>query len=310
MLSFIIPTYNEESNIGKTIKKIYEYNSNEDFEVHVVDNGSDDNTVAIARSSGATCSVLSSGTIAALRNLGVRKTHGDILIFIDADISLTAMWEQNIKAILDRIRAGERILTGSWYCVPEESTWIESFWFKPLERSPHSHINSGHMIISRKDFEAIGGFDEALETGEDYDISIRAQAKGIKIEDNAKLKVIHEGYPKGLKKFAEREYWHGKGDAVSLTSILASKVAITSVIILALTIVFIFSTTGMLGLYAPVVTFLTIYLLCFASSVYKFRAESAVIILVNSIIFYIYYVSRSASILSRLYAPQHKKRQR
>jgi glycosyltransferase involved in cell wall biosynthesis len=120
MLSFVIPAYNEENNIKKTIDKIYKHNTQEPFEIHVVDNGSTDDTIAIARNSGAHCSILNNGTIAALRNFGVNNTHGDILIFIDADISLTDTWHNNIDSVLNRIRSGERLLTGSFYSVQKK----------------------------------------------------------------------------------------------------------------------------------------------------------------------------------------------
>ena len=183
-LSFIIPAYNEAENIENVITSIKLYVPDVyQYEVLVVDHGSKDNTVKLAEANGAKILSHPEGTIAGLRNLGVKNSTGCILVFLDADILLTQDWKVNIGKVITSLLAGERIITGSWYSVPDNPNWIEKFWFKPLERGDNSHINSGHLIISRQLFDEVGGFDEQLETGEDYDISVRAKAANIRLID-------------------------------------------------------------------------------------------------------------------------------
>ena len=297
-LSFIIPAYNEAENIENVITSIKLYVPDVyQYEVLVVDHGSKDNTVKLAEANGAKILSHPEGTIAGLRNLGVKNSTGCILVFLDADILLTQDWKVNIGKVITSLLAGERIITGSWYSVPDNPNWIEKFWFKPLERGDNSHINSGHLIISRQLFDEVGGFDEQLETGEDYDISVRAKAANIRLIDDVRLKVIHAGYPKSLFEFAKREFWHGKGDATSLKSLFQSKVAMVALLFVALHIALItfsvvgneiavyFLSAGIIGVVEGMVCL-------------KYRTEAIGTIIVNSFIYYVYFWARGLSVLS------------
>ncbi len=267
------------------------------YEVLVVDHGSSDNTVKLAETSGAKVLLHPEGTIAGLRNFGVSNSKGKVLVFLDADILLTHDWESNIGKVVASLSAGERVLTGSWYSVPDKPNWIEKFWFKPLERGDNSHINSGHLIISRQLFDEIGGFDETLETGEDYDISFRAKAANIRLIDDVRLRVIHEGYPKSLAEFAKREFWHGKGDVASLASFFQSKVAMVALlfVILHLALIFFAALANVAVVYILLVSVTSIVT---GMAYLKYRTEPVTTIFVNSFIYYVYFWARGLSTLS------------
>lgn len=310
-LSFIIPAYNEEKNILKTLEKIKLYSpSKYNYEIIVVDHGSADKTASIAEKNGAKVYVRNEGTIAGLRNYGVSKASGEIFIFLDSDISLTSQWNKKIHDVIVELLNDAKILTGSWYSVPESPNWIEKYWFKPLEKNNNTHINSGHLIISRTNFKEISGFDEKLETGEDYDISMRAKNHGMSIVDNHDLKVIHEGYPDGLWDFMKREFWHGKGDATSISVILKSKVALLSLIFIVFHTVFLYSIFLSPGSDVLFVSIFGIALICLSASVVKFRRESISIIFINTIIYYFYFLARAATLFVGLFKRKIKKRQR
>src|SRR5690606_32421845 len=156
-------------------------------------NGSTDETLALARSGGADVVLQAPGSVAAVRNAGATEASADVLLFLDADVFPTELWAQELHGTISRLKADERLVTGSWVSVPDDCSWLERFWFKPLENGRNSHINSGHLILSRRLFEELGGFDVALKTGEDFDLSMRAKDRGATIHDDPKLKVIHEG---------------------------------------------------------------------------------------------------------------------
>jgi len=165
------------------------------------------------------------------------------------------------------------------------------------------------MIMSRELFNNLNGFNPNLETGEDYDISMRAKELGAVIIDNHKLKVIHDGYPKTLLDFIKREYWHGKGDAISIFAVLKSKVAIIASTILAFHILLI-SSLLLHETALTVISLTVITVLCLFSSVKKYSGERAHVILNNTFLYYFYFLARSAS-LSVLLKKQHfKKRER
>jgi len=311
IISFIIPSYNEENNITNTITSIKTHTPNSlPYEIILVDHDSSDNTVNLARNCGAITTVQPSKTIGGLRNVGVNLASGKILIFLDADIRLTHQWSNKIENVVSRLRKGERILTGSCYCVPESPTWIEKFWFKSKQNIKHSYINSGHLIISKILFKEINGFSEELETGEDYDISMRAVQNDILIEDDKNLIVIHEGFPKNLHEFIKREYWHGKGDTDSISSFMHSKVALVSILFLLIHLVIFFLIVFKVN---PLVIFALVTLLLVLpgiASINKYKNQQLMTIFMNTFLYYVYFLARASSIINLFSDRNIKKRQR
>lgn len=232
-ISFVIPAFNEEENIEDAISSIRQsVEKRYDYEILVVDNGSTDQTRDVVEKLGVKVLCQPNATISALRNLGVERTQGDILVFIDADVSLRDSWGENIGPILELLKREPLTITGSTYGLRDNPTWLEKAWFGPiLDKKDVHYLNGGHLITTRNLFQAIKGFDPTLETAEDHDFCIRAKKIGASIINNPSLQVIHYGYPQSLKKFFLRERWHGKGNFSPLNKIFSSKVPICSLFI-------------------------------------------------------------------------------
>ncbi|MBI1425220.1 MAG: glycosyltransferase [Gammaproteobacteria bacterium] len=311
-LSIIIPAYNEEGSIVETLETIKEnIPVKYSYEIIVIDHFSSDRTSEIAQNAGANVLRYDGASVADLRNFGAARASGQIIIFLDADVHLTPTWKKNIESVIDEISNGVRKLTGSWVSVPEHSSWIEQYWFEPQQRKENTHINSGHMIIKKTLFEELGGFDVNLETGEDYEISMRAKRNGVEVTEEPLLKVIHEGYPKTLSDYFKREVWHGKGDAVSLKAIFSSKVAILSAIFILLHIALLFELLYFHAHHATIyVTCIGIVLIPFISSWVKFNKEKIFTRIINSFLFYVYFFARGISLLNRLIHKKSQKRHR
>lgn len=230
-LSFVIPAYNEEENIGRAVTSIHRYMP-EDLtaEVIVVDNGSEDGTSRIAEESGARIVASRATTIAGVRNEGVAMARGKVLVFLDGDCALTDEWRAGIGARLTQLTEVPMSCAGSQVTPPrDERSAIVRHWFVPfMERA--THLGSAHLICTRADFLQLGGFDESLETGEDYDFSQRIKAAGGKVLYADELRVDHYDFPRGWGDFIRRERWHGRGDMRSLSSYLGSKVALVSTV--------------------------------------------------------------------------------
>ncbi len=229
MLSFIIPTYNEERYLKRSIQSIQSsVDGVYDYEIIVVDNASTDRSPEIARELGVT--VLSKPhkfTISAVRNTGVEVSKGDILIFIDGDVYLHDTWIDNVPPVLERIKTTS-LVAGSVYAVDPDASWVAKSWFQPWfdKQEQVSFINGGHMLLTRDLFDKIGGFDESLETGEDHEFCQRARAVGAEVENLPSLIAVHLGYPNSLGHFFRRERWHGKGNFSPWSRIFASKIPI------------------------------------------------------------------------------------
>lgn len=89
-ISFIIPAYNAEAVIERSISSIVKNKISAEVEVIVVDDGSKDNTAAVCKKMAAVYSSISVYTIensgqGIARNYGLAKAVGDYICFVDAD---------------------------------------------------------------------------------------------------------------------------------------------------------------------------------------------------------------------------------
>ncbi len=84
-LSVVIITYNEEANIGRTLASVQPLVSDGKGEIIVVDSGSTDRTVEIAKSLGAKVFVEEWKGYAAQKNSAIEKATGDWILLVDAD---------------------------------------------------------------------------------------------------------------------------------------------------------------------------------------------------------------------------------
>ena len=85
-ISVIIPTYNRAERLGKSIDSVLNQ-SHQEFELIIVDDGSDDNTAEVIESYSSDVVYLrqkNSGPAAA-RNRGIEKARYDLLAFLDSD---------------------------------------------------------------------------------------------------------------------------------------------------------------------------------------------------------------------------------
>ncbi len=105
MISFIVPAYNEELLIGKSVSSIHAAarECGIDYELIVVDDASTDRTAEIARELGARVVRVEKRQIAAVRNAGSREAQGDLFVFIDADTWVEA---PVVRDILSAVEAG------------------------------------------------------------------------------------------------------------------------------------------------------------------------------------------------------------
>lgn len=88
-LSIVLPAKNESAAIGDTVQKIHTLLARQglqDFEVQVVNDGSTDDTAAVAQAAGARVvnHPYSKGNGAAIKT-GARAATGEVIVFMDAD---------------------------------------------------------------------------------------------------------------------------------------------------------------------------------------------------------------------------------
>ncbi len=213
-ISIIIPALNEEKMIGRCLESLTKLAfARDQFEVLVVDNGSRDRTLAIVESfkDRLNLKVLQQAgvRISALRNLGARAASGGILAFLDADCLAPADWLDRVFTLTRADGAG---VLGAHYLLPEDSTWVGRTWhhYQEAPKSGEvSHVPAGDLIMRREDFLKLGGFDETIQTNEDYELCDRARKAGMHVQAFPQIGVIHLGTAQSLSVFFRKQAWHG-----------------------------------------------------------------------------------------------------
>lgn len=306
--SVIIPAFNEQELIGQTLTALgRQLQDRDDWELIVVDNGSTDTTPKIAKFFGAKVIVKTEVTVAQLRNFGVAASSGRVLCFLDADVIVTQQWGNHLNSTLLELERNPLQITGSRCGVSQHPGWIERNWFAPLETRPMRYINSGHLLTTRQLHDFIGGFDAGLTTGEDSDYCRRAREEGASIEANPVLRVIHDGYPKTLIAFLKREIWHGRGDVQTLELLLRSRTALAMMAFSACHVAVLIG-VGFLSWPMVLTSAFLIALICLLSSLHKYRDAGIRPVLINALLYYIYYVGRSTSLFKMLLTKEDVER--
>ena len=213
-ISIIIPALNEERMIGRCLESLARLALAHDrFEVLVVDNGSRDKTLEIAESFQDRLSLRilqkANVRISALRNLGARAAAGNILAFLDADCLAPEDWLNRILELANADGAG---VLGAHYLLPEDSTWVGRTWHRYQEAPKSgevSHVPAGDLIMRREDFLQLGGFDETIQTNEDYELCDRVRKSGMQVRAFPRIGVVHLGTAQSLRVFFRKQAWHG-----------------------------------------------------------------------------------------------------
>ena len=181
ILSVIIPAFNEEKNLAKTIsavKKSIAF-AKISTEIIVVNNNSSDATGKVAKKLADVVCIEKRHIIAAVRNTGAKHSRGVYLLFIDAD---TIIPVQLVRDFVNTLRT--RAVTVGCNVMPFPLNSIERNLFKAFNlilrsSSHHGAAFSGNCVGYRKDiFQKLGGFDEGRIASEDHDLSNRASKLG------------------------------------------------------------------------------------------------------------------------------------
>ncbi len=176
MISFIVPAFNEERVLGRTLSAIHEAarTAGRPYEIVVADDSSTDATAAIARSHGARVVSVANRQIAATRNAGARDATGDILVFVDADTLVNARTLlTSLKALDEGAVAGGAVVRFDGHTPwPGHIAVLLISWSMRVGR-----LAAGcYLFCTRAAFRASGGFDERLFATEEIALS-RALAR-------------------------------------------------------------------------------------------------------------------------------------
>jgi glycosyltransferase involved in cell wall biosynthesis len=176
-ISIVVPAHNEQGFIPKCLESIRTAESRSDIpvEIVVVLNRCTDGTEDIAKQYGAITVRQDDKNLARIRNTGIKASTGDVIVTIDADSWMTPNMLQEVARHLD---SGRYIGGGVWMKPERISLGI---FFSLMMVAPHllaAGISAGMFWLYRKDFEAVGGFDERLVSAEDYHFAKKLKRYG------------------------------------------------------------------------------------------------------------------------------------
>ena len=177
-VSVVIPAFQEEKYIAATLSRLV--NIDHLVEIIVVDGGSKDKTVEIAKRFTDKVYVLRKRGIARARNYGAKRASGDILVFLDADVITTTDF---VKKVLETF-SDSTVVGATCYIMPVKPRFHEKVFFylhNSLTRilagfKPHSR--GEFFVVRRSEFLRINGFDESLPCSEDHELAFRLSERG------------------------------------------------------------------------------------------------------------------------------------
>lgn len=202
MISFIIPTLNEEKTIEKILSCILSYTG--DKEIILSDGKSKDKTLEIAKRYASKMAIHNKPhrqTISEARNDGAKLASGDCLVFLDADTYIERPDEFFAKLLALFAKHTDMVgATVSIRVLKEFETLGDMIVFTSLGYYNYILNNvigsagaaGEFQMIRRATFEKVGGFDERIVASEDYELFRRLHRFG-KTRFVSKLTIYHTG---------------------------------------------------------------------------------------------------------------------
>ena len=127
-VSVVIPAYNEEKDILRTLHSIAGNNTTRSVEIIVVNNNSKDNTEALVKAAGVTCVNETIQGITAARNAGLAAATGKYVLNADADTLYPKDWIEQMVAPLAN-NEGVAITYGRFSFIPTGVTSRFTYFF-------------------------------------------------------------------------------------------------------------------------------------------------------------------------------------
>lgn len=217
LISVVITTKNEESNIENCLKSVLAQTYPQDMiETIVVDNNSTDRTVELVKGfTPLNLKVFNWGPErSAQRNYGVEKSSGEYFLYLDADMTLS---ENVIKDCVNKVDKNPEIIA----LHISEIVMGERFFSKVrrFERSFYDGtVIDGVRFIKKNEFQKVGGFDEKLTGPEDWDLDKKLKkvypvvhgGTGVGKLDLVKTPIYHNEAEFDLKKYLSKKGYYAQ----------------------------------------------------------------------------------------------------
>ncbi len=207
-VSFCIPTLNSERTIGACLRSVVSQDY-PDFEIIIVDGGSLDHTVDVARAYTDNI-FLDEGPLGSARQTSIDHSNGTVLALFDDDTIIPhTRWLRNAVRYFNysekvstvwpmMVSAPHAPLTGRLYA----NIWRVTFEDRILKS--RGSFGGGHALFLREFIEEIGGVDQSLCWGEDWDWATKLKNRGYQVV-YIKDPLYHDTMS-SLREFAKKQF--------------------------------------------------------------------------------------------------------
>ncbi len=210
-VSVIIPVFNEAKVLGDCLKSLLAENF-QDYEIIVVDDGSKDRSLDIAKQFKTKIFHQKHKGPGAARNLGVKHARGQVIVFVDADMTFDKNF---IKKLTEPIFKGQTIGTFSKeeYVTNPKKRWSQAWNINkklPIERMHPENYPSEQAVfraILKSEFEKVGGF-KTIGYIDDYTLSEKLGIKAIA----APGAIFYHRNPETFGEVWRQARWVGKSE--------------------------------------------------------------------------------------------------
>ncbi|OGM23755.1 hypothetical protein A2627_05205 [Candidatus Woesebacteria bacterium RIFCSPHIGHO2_01_FULL_39_28] len=199
MVSVVIPAYNEEKTMTKTLESLARQKTGISFEVIVVDNNSIDKTKKIA---GNFKKKLNIKVIkekrqgrGAARAAGFAEAIGEIILSTDADTVVPPNWIENMVKYFDNRKTVA--VTGPWRI--SRGKKLTKFFVNNFQRLSILCLTGLNFGIRTGIYKKAGGFDRSLKAHEDIALTFKVAKLGkIKYAGDIVVRTSGRRYKKGV----------------------------------------------------------------------------------------------------------------
>lgn len=198
-VTFVVPAFQAESTLAASIETL-RASAPEGAEIIVVDDGSWDETVPIAMSlADRVVRRPCQGGAARARNDGVQVARAEIIVFVDADVTVNP---EAVRGLIAHLESDADAVFGAYEVMPPPAARNRVTIYKNLlhhythlqNAGPATTFWSGFGGVRRDVLVAVSGFDTAVTNGatvEDIHLGYRLSQAGYRVLLDPTLQVQH-----------------------------------------------------------------------------------------------------------------------
>lgn len=207
LVSVIIPLYNKEAYLTETLKALYEVEY-PDLEVVIVDDGSRDGSLSLARKLSEADRRLrvlhqENQGVCVARNHAIREARGKYVLPLDADDILLPGFLEWAVAELERDPELKVVVPRAEFFGAKTGPWRLAPYSPQL--LARRNMIPATALYRRSDWERVRGYNEQMQAREDWEFWIHMLKDGGRVETSPELGLRYRILPNSKRKADRRQ---------------------------------------------------------------------------------------------------------